>query len=440
MKTQRILRQKNKEFLKEDVIPINSHFEVLTGEDPSLKVPIETRREKNRFLITINPDLLRQWLSEAPDVLFSSLLLNDYMQFELCKQNLYWGKFEKAITHHSSNEFRQSLGMKVETMYTISAYNAIFQSLKLHNDNLLKYIADYINNRILSLITDGSIAIDFGQNEAPSSFKARCNQLFTNINLLPRLYDLFVRSHGEELTAEDFSLINSDPDYETIPSLCKVRHLYLNKDNQYLMKIMHLLFSQFNLSGHEDVDCCYDWFEKYSDKEPIPETMLPYFNELKEIGAVEIKDNHAENFKELEYVFPILNLLNIYSELNILPNCFSDEMTNSVNAMRECKFFIEDDNLFSKDGADYLKYALTDQKFVNNRALRNKYCHGGSVVASEETAAMDFFHGLILLTFIAITIHADLQMFQLCPNCRKDEIPEEAVRKLTQKPYQQAHE
>ena len=425
--TLQALEAKNNEYWQTVQI-CNETVNINTIADQNAETPISVRTEGDTTYVTINPKLTKDILQIDIVRVFGRIFFDGFLNVEAFSQNLGWSDFERRLTVSNSKEFIQSFEIKKKYKTLVNIISAVEKCMKdTCGENLLKQIDSYVAKSILSFISEDDISLVLGQDEELKSFRTRCVLLFSGINSLLKVYNRFIENRCQRVTSEDlkqvFDYSSGDPRYDNVKSCCKLRHVYFNSGSEEAGKILDLLFSQIICAGHKNVRCCFDWLDQFSIHEEIPGDLFPSISQLAETGIVKIEDRSVIwDFSSLVLV-SVANLIHDFGEINFHPCSYSSDFLMKLEEV--CKlndWFHADDLLFSSSESKFLQYLLTDQVFSNCLGLRNKYCHGGSMIVDEDEAAFDYYQGLIALIFMILVIDLDMRIFRDFPNMRKAEM------------------
>ena len=403
---------------------VNTEIAVSDGFEQVLEiVEIETKEFDSSCRVKINIKMMELELQKHPRRLFSSLLLNHNNQFLLSKPISFMGELERALYCREAEEYPQSPSYHIAFRRFALIFVGIDDALLQHGhagflDSLLSYAQRYILNYIAS---DG-LLLEFSQaGRSNTSYKAKCSMLYSNINVFLRLYHTFVHGSGQKITANLFNIElekGVDLPYSQFSSCCHIRHVYPNPSNTDINIAKKVLFSTHLCPDHEDIRCFYDWLMKYAENESVPKYFIDFAEKLSEFRILPLDNGIVKMNDFAKVVLCILKRLHEFDEIPILPTC-DHEVWKAIGVLYCMKWLVFDDHLFSNDEAASLDFILTDRYFTNNLALRNRYCHGGSMMMDENDARMDYGIGLLVLAFMILAIDIDLHIAIDYPNTSK---------------------
>lgn len=164
----------------------------------------------------------------------------------------------------------------------------------------------------------------------------------------------------------------------------------------------------FNKTG-EYIKNLYNWIFKCGDISLLDKNDMKRITELKDAGLLEYKDNKLY-CNDIQYeMLALLKILNDEGSFTFSTYRMSEAMICAIYMLqKEYEFVIPDNNLFTKSECDFLNFMLNNKKFTNSLALRNKHCHNSTY--NIEDIFDDYISGLIILSFIAVTINCDLRL------------------------------
>jgi hypothetical protein len=336
--------------------------------------------------------------------------LDGQLRINLVSKRNQMGTMERILGVHSQNEYRRGISFNLSEMSShaqIVAYNYIINDLGNSLERVLQFVFtsilqekyNFANNARLSMPT------------ANFSHFEKIRLLAPEFESVLKQYKLFVEDGSIDF---DLLQISSQPcTIKEIPSLSKNKYIYLNEENEEIISVSNLFFSDqtllayvepykekhyhtfFNLLANEQVN-----FNNYEEHQK------PKIDYLKDKGFLLLDEN---NFIQITNPIRVLILKDLYeSEVASFyhyPPLFNEE----AKKMATQKMVFFESSLFSKLEQSYFNYFLNKSEFTNGLDLRNSYLHG-TQSNPEDTKKHEYayFTYLKLLVLALLKIEDDL--------------------------------
>lgn len=368
-------------------------------------------KETPRIIIDICPSKLKSVLKNDFESLVIRLLfyprsmhfaLSDntksYSVFEKIFLLTHTGEYKSSTTHHQTLIIAKCLFSEIRDI--ASSYSGSEFEIMLFN---------FINNNVMPIIAEDNVRLRNEYN--PNNKSIPISTLFISIETLLKTFYLFSKHNNRKVSQQELNYIDENYDFEDIKSITPCRHITLNKDNSKATRVMDILFADLYIKDEngEYIKNLYNWIFNCGDISLLDKSDMERIDELKDAGLLEYKDNKLY-CNDIQYeMLTLLKILNDESSFTFSTYRMSEAMICAIYMLQnEYKFIIPDNNLFTKSECDFLDFMLNNKKFTNSLALRNKHCHNSTY--NIEDIFDDYISGLIILSFIAVTINCDLRL------------------------------
>ena len=318
----------------------------------------------------------------------------------------------EMIGVHSTNEYRTNFVFRTSentAILQIAGYKSVLEKMGISLEDTLSFVFSTLFAEKYGFANNARLTMPTGD-----SYLEKVRSLAPEFESLLKQYKLFV-----EEGCIDFELLemSSSPySVKDIPSLNTNKYIYI-KDNQELLKIIHLFFSDqtllsyvdpfkdkhyrtlFDLLAHEDV--AYDQYKEYQ-KSGI--------NYLVDQKYLYVDGNGNIQFVNLARVAILYDLF-----LNEAASFYryDPEFRSEALKMERAGLVYFGNTLFSIPEQSYFNYHLNKSEFTNGLDLRNKYVHGTSAdpnKTKEHEYAYLMYLKLIVLALLKI--EDDLILYQ----------------------------
>lgn len=318
----------------------------------------------------------------------------------------------EMIGVHSTNEYRTNFVFRTSentAILQIAGYKSVLEKMGISLEDTLSFVFSTLFAEKYGFANNARLTMPTGD-----SYLEKVRSLAPEFESLLKQYKLFV-----EEGCIDFELLemSSSPySVKDIPSLNPNKYIYI-KDNQELLKIIHLFFSDqtllsyvdpfkdkhyrtlFDLLANEDV--AYDQYKEYQ-KSGI--------NYLVDQKYLYVDGNGNIQFVNLARVTILYDLfLNEAASFYRYDPEFRLEALN----MERAGLVYFGNTLFSIPEQSYFNYHLNKSEFTNGLDLRNKYAHGTSADPNKtEEHEYAYLMYLKLIVLALLKIEDDLILYQ----------------------------
>ena len=348
-------------------------------------------------------------------VLFEYLDLQQRIKLVSKKNKM--GVFERIMGVHSQNEYIVGTEFNLLEMTShvqIAGYNKVLRDIGISLENVLHQV-------FTSSFQEKYEFADNARFSVPSatSYFEKVRLLAPEFESVLKQFKLFV-----EDGSIDFELlqISSNPTaIEDIPSLNNNKYIYFNEDNEEMVWVTNLFFSDQTLLAyvepfkekhyHTFFDLLANEEVKYSSYE---EHQKPQLNYLIDKGFINIDSN---DFIQITNPARVIILRDLY--LNEVASFYRYpfELRQEAQQMKTEKIVFFDSSLFSKPEQAYFNYFLNKSEFTNGLDLRNSYLHGTQATPDEiQKHEYVYFTYLKLLILTFLKIEDDLNIYKAVKN------------------------
>ncbi|NTJ69595.1 hypothetical protein HQ903_07140 [Enterococcus faecium] len=221
----------------------------------------------------------------------------------------------------------------------------------------------------------------------------------------------------KEIDSDLFEL-ESTPALSSLKSLLDKKYIYVNKKNENVQKILHLLFSD-----QSDLIYINEKFNAHSFVQLIGENEIKryMYRNYQQLGIDFLVNNKVISVNQDEEIYItkkqytriiIFSILYRYGVIHyhhwiqkLSIKEILKEQQKEIDQMLEEGLLVNESKLFAKPEVDYLNYILNNSVFDNALGLRNKYSHGSIIEENEE----DYFYILVILVFYTVKINEELE-------------------------------
>lgn len=319
---------------------------------------------------------------------------------------------ERIVGVHSQNEYRTGIQFRLSEMTShiqIVSYKKIVNEVNNSLENILHHV----------FTSSFQEKYGFADN-ARFSIPSAINSNFEKVRLLApefesalKQYKLFVEDGSVDF--ELLQISSSPATLKDIPSLNQNKYIYPNEQNEVLVAVSNLFFSDQTSLAYVDPfkeKQYHNFFDllakeqvKFTNYAEYQKTKLSY---LVDKGLISIDgDDHIQivNPKRLAILKDLYN--NEVASLHRYPSDFQNE-ARQMAAENLVNF---DKSLFSKPEQAYFNYVLNKSEFTNGLDLRNSYLHGTQANPDDiQKHEYAYFTYLKLLFLTMLKIEDDLEI------------------------------
>lgn len=330
--------------------------------------------------------------------------------------------------------FERTLGVRSKTEYV---YGVTFTQLemastgKIHTySNVLKTFGEELENILKSVFNDFLPELYGFPNNANLTIPTENASALEKIRIIApefesllKQYRLFVADG--QIDFELLQMSSGPTSVRDVPSLNGNKYVYINRNDEEINSLVHLLFSDQTLLTYVD---------PFKDKHYENFVDLLVCEEEVKFGNYE--DHQYESLKYLidkDYISidedDCIQVVN-WNRILILRDIFENEVASfyhyaadvrdEVECMVESGIVFFGDTLFAVPEQNYFNYYLNKSEFTNGYDLRNSYLHGTQANPSENSRhEYSYLIYLKLLVLVILKIEDDLLIFNRLRSANK---------------------
>ena len=196
------------------------------------------------------------------------------------------------------------------------------------------------------------------------------------------------------------------------PSFINDKYLVLNRQNNDIIQIINLLFSDQSHITYINENLHDSNFAKLILKNKVKiDDFKNHHYQLECVNfLIDKKVIHINNQNVLEINNEMLAICKYLFDKNFLKNHHSEVERDFIKK----GYLLPCSKLLAPNESDYLNYNLNNSKFGDAKALSNKYRHSDTTLEDERQIYNDYLTGLRMLILIMIKINDELCLVSLC--------------------------
>ena len=315
------------------------------------------------------------------------------------------GIFERTLGVRSKTEYVYGVAftqLEMASMGQIFTYSNIIKGLGYSLEDILKTVF----NNILPELYDLPNNVNLTFPTANASALEKIRTIAPEFESILKQYKLFVEN--KQIDFELLQMSSGPTAIKDIPSLNSNKYIYINKDDQDVNFLTHLLFSDQAMLTYVDpfkdkqyrnfVDLLVNEEEiKFVNYEEYQDESLNYLIDKNYISVDEKSNIQVTNWNRILILRDVFE--NEVASLHHYPADIQDE----VIGMRNDGIVYFGGSLFSVPEQNYFNYYLNKSEFTNGHDLRNSYLHGTQANPTEihlhENSYLLYLKLLILVIF-----------------------------------------
>jgi hypothetical protein len=329
------------------------------------------------------------------------------------KQNQL-GIFERTMGVRSKNEYLFGVAftqLEMASIGQISTYSKTLAGLGHSLEKILQTVFNTVLPELYGLLSNANLTTP----TVSASALEKVRIIAPEFESILKQYKLFVENG--QIDFELLQMSSGPTSIKDIPSLNDNKYIYVNRGDQKVNYLTHLLFSDQTLLTYV---------------EPFKDNRYKNFVDLlvneEEIEFNNYEEHQIENLNYLienNYIFVDENnhiKVTNWNRILILRDVFENEVASyhhypsdaqeEVIIMCEENLLYFENNLFSTPEQNYFNYYLNKSEFTNGLDLRNSYLHGTQANPSEnQLHENSYLLYLKLLTLAILKIEDDLSIY-----------------------------
>ena len=414
------LKAKHKEQIEYDTIRTQNSF-TITYRVGFSNISQPEKKYFDTNTLTCSIEYGRELFDKSSDI--------DYFNYFFVKLNkccdssgrILYINFDKDLSlmdildMHLNNGFNQTMEFRNKNMFLLLSIIAYNEELVKKKKNIETILNSVFKSCFDEEFQVKNLSISLHPSELP--YKERTKSLFPEIESLLKRYNLY--AIHKEIDLELLKLSSQPLKIENVKSLCDIKNVYINNDNEFIHKLIKLLFVNDSvvISGEEKES--YSLFISILIHKKISVTSCSLPNEdllfLLDNGYLVKKDG----FIYFDKIDEIIILFDLYKFGYICYPYYEQSHKDIIDKFIDKGYLYHDDKLFSKQESDYFNFHL-NKTFQNGLELRNIYEHG-VYDDNEEVHKQHYFIVIKLLVLMFFKITFDLYYYNniLCsPNLK----------------------
>ena len=333
-----------------------------------------------------------------------------YGFISLISKDIDKSTMEKVVGFHARNTYDVDMVFRMRENLSHLQLLALEQSLKASGRDLEGVVKDFYESFLKEEYGYAGLPLTLPKESDEQILKIR--SLVIEMDAVSHQYDCYV-----EYGSIDKDIVELTPPQKLTQtkSLIIRRYCVLNKDNNEVWYLLHLLFGSQSMLFYVDpckdahfknyyellvsgIDVRYDDYENYQK---------PYIDSLLDKGYLTKREDGVLRCQKMQEIEVLKHLYEYracsYWGYPKKERAILDEMV--------FKGWIEfDAHLLSPAERDYFSYYLNNEKFTNGPAIRNNYAHGTTPSYSEEKHLHNYLQLLVLFILLLLKISEDLDM------------------------------
>ena len=315
------------------------------------------------------------------------------------------GIFERTLGIRSKTEYVYGVAftqLEMASMAQIYTYSNILKGLKYSLEDILKTVFIDTLPELFDLPSNANFTVPT-QN---ASALEKIRTIAPEFESILKQYKLFVEN--EYIDFELLQMSSGPTAIKDIPSLNNNKYIYINKGNQEVDSLTHLLFSDQTLLTYVDpfkdkqyrnfVDLLVSEEEiKFGNYEEHQHEHLNYLIDKNHISVDENNCVQVTNWNR------ILILRDIFENEVASFHHYPADIQGEVMNMSKDGIVFFGSSLFAIPEQNYFNYYLNKSEFTNGHDLRNSYLHGTQANPTEvylhENSYLLYLKLLILVIF-----------------------------------------
>jgi hypothetical protein len=315
------------------------------------------------------------------------------------------GIFERTLGVRSKTEYVYGVAftqLEMASMGQIFTYSNILKGLGHSLEDILKAVFNNILPELYDLPSNANLTVP----TVNASALEKIRTIAPEFESILKQYKLFVEN--KQIDFELLQMSSGPTAIKDIPSLNSNKYIYINKDDQEVNFLTHLLFSDQTMLTYVDpfkdkqyrnfVDLLVNEEEiKFGNYEEYQHEHLNYLMDKNYISVDENNNIQVTNWNRILILRDVFE--NEVASLHHYPADIQDEVINMSN---DCIVYFGN-SLFSVPEQNYFNYYLNKSEFTNGHDLRNSYLHGTQANPTEihlhENSYLLYLKLLILAIF-----------------------------------------
>lgn len=315
------------------------------------------------------------------------------------------GIFERTLGVRSKTEYVYGVSftqLEMASMGQIYTYSNILKGLGHSLEDILKAVFNNILPELFDLPSNANLTVP----TANASALEKIRTIAPEFESILKQYKLFVEN--KQIDFELLQMSSGPTAIKDIPSLNSNKYIYINKDEQEVNFLTHLLFSDQTMLTYvapfkdkryrNFVDLLVNEAEiKYGNYEEYQHKHLNYLMDKNYISVDENNNIQVTNWNRILILRDVFE--NEVASLHHYPADIQDEVINMSND--GIVYF--GNSLFAVPEQNYFNYYLNKSEFTNGHDLRNSYLHGTQANPTEihlhENSYLIYLKLLILAIF-----------------------------------------
>lgn len=356
-----------------------------------------------------------KWIKENLD--FPTLMNNFIYIFEFVDKQMRFlnvskkselSIFETIMGVHLKDEYIFGMTFKVKEMTMLMQMLQYNNELKKHELSIEKCIEWFYTEYLKDEFGVQDYLVYMPSDNA--NYFEKCRIIFPEIDGIIKQFSIF--QENKVVDHDLLEISSSSVPFDNIKSLLKKKYVYSNNDK--ILKLNHLLFSNqcmlHYIEGYEK----YDTFLQLILKENIPYSAFKDYQKddldwLIECGYVKKDRKGFIKFKDIK---KISILFDLYENEVVSYYHYSKDLRKTIDKLVKDGICYFENTLLTKPEVRYLNYYLNNRMVSNGLSIRNRYGHGTQPRKdNEELHHQNYIYLLYIIVLLSIKINDDFCLF-----------------------------